>query len=1002
MAMSTTEIFLVLGIEPTKEERLIKNAYREKLAVTNPEDNPEGFKRLRIAYEEACVYAKTAKEDEDAEKKDKDTTPSGLWVEQAEVLYADMRSRQDEKLWERLFSDDILWSLEEEENCRQKFLIFLMSHFRFPTNIWKIFDKKLHLVEGAASLRENFPADFVRFVINCCKRGEDFDFSLFEAKPDAEYDLFINYYEDCWCALAEKRNEEAERILTEAAGLKIYHPAMEVCRGRLLYQQGEEVRAQEFMKKLYARHPKDGMVLFNTAELLWQCNNREGAAEIYKVLQEEKKKHYMANVRLAEWYYEKGMYQEAKKCAEGVLSLGADDTFMELLVKINKELEQELERKWKEEHSLEAGMELGWCYLQDGKNSRGIRLTKELAKVVPEEKLREYYGLVAKLSIEQGDFTEAIRVSEIWEELLRKQIPLDENVEEREKNEDRVRQAQMIRIQCYKVLGYRDKKFLKNAIDLIELAQEETSENTPDDIGFLLEKACIYVKMEEYERALEITERLIGEYQMYAAAATAMDAYSRQWQAGGVVQNARLCIEKFPTYVKAYEQLGKVYLDLKEKERLREVLELAEKNNVKSSVLEAYRYQIEHEVPSVEVLNQKLEEFDKQYGDRLEEGEVACYEQGLPLITEYLYWYPGNYMLRKRAVFHVDAEQPGKALADLEEALLDEPEDPYVYNLMSAVYRVMGDYEKALVCMKKCIAFGEEEFCNSRYYYLARIYMLLEDEEQALYWLEQYEQASAGKTNHLKCMYECLARLGRVEEAVEKAKLLYKDGNPVQNGFYYALSEIYRMAGKYEEGMRRNMEWSKKLLVSGMNPFLAAKNQNRQEAVTDYCSAMAWYALVCGKKQEALKFFVRQVRSGQKRYGNHSDEGLEDTVFAAILWGEKQIGEKYAMLLRKHMEQAKKRPVDEYLKRPKGRLVREFLANYYIWPEEKLEALLKRETECNVCDFCLMPLCKEMEAMRILFLLRQGKKEEAKNRLVHNLKIQPYDEYMQAIAAVLQ
>ena len=38
--MELVEIFQVLGIEQTKDERAIKNAYREKLAVTNPEDNP--------------------------------------------------------------------------------------------------------------------------------------------------------------------------------------------------------------------------------------------------------------------------------------------------------------------------------------------------------------------------------------------------------------------------------------------------------------------------------------------------------------------------------------------------------------------------------------------------------------------------------------------------------------------------------------------------------------------------------------------------------------------------------------------------------------------------------------------------------------------------------------------------------------------------------------------------------------------------------------------------
>lgn len=39
----------ILGIEPTKEEERIKDAYRAKLPSVNPEDDEEGFKELRRA-----------------------------------------------------------------------------------------------------------------------------------------------------------------------------------------------------------------------------------------------------------------------------------------------------------------------------------------------------------------------------------------------------------------------------------------------------------------------------------------------------------------------------------------------------------------------------------------------------------------------------------------------------------------------------------------------------------------------------------------------------------------------------------------------------------------------------------------------------------------------------------------------------------------------------------------------------------------------------------------
>ena len=51
--MSEKMMFAILGIDKTKDEETIRNAYRELLQNTHPEENPEGFKRLREAYEGA-------------------------------------------------------------------------------------------------------------------------------------------------------------------------------------------------------------------------------------------------------------------------------------------------------------------------------------------------------------------------------------------------------------------------------------------------------------------------------------------------------------------------------------------------------------------------------------------------------------------------------------------------------------------------------------------------------------------------------------------------------------------------------------------------------------------------------------------------------------------------------------------------------------------------------------------------------------------------------------
>jgi len=996
--MNRTEAFQRLGIEATKDERALKDAYRARLAVTNPEDNPEGFKLLRAAYEEACRYAK--EKDDNSEEKVRDTTPSGLWLEKVERVYGDIHSRQDVEAWKELFDEDIFLSLEEEENCRDKFFRFLMEHYKMPTQVWKLLDKKLSIVNGGKELREKLPAHFIRYIISKCERGEDVEFSQFEGPEDGEYDLFLQYYDRCWQALQEKKMDEAAQYLQNADGLGIRHPVMEICRAQMLLEQGHKEEAVALVEGLCGKYPEDELICYNTAEILWMSEDfRERAIPLFLRLKKENDSHYMANIRLTEWYYQQKQYREAKKCAEKILAVGGDDAFMELLGKVNARIESELEEKYRETKGWEPALELCWCYLQDGKVSRGIKLAMEIEKKLPPEKETEYNGLLAKLYVEEAEYEDSITMSRYWEEELEKRIANAEKEESRDR--DRLRQAHLIRMQCYHNLGYRDRENFALAIK----EGENLQNGGMKDIGILLEMSQIYMEMEEYDQSLDIVNRLVDEYQIFAAYASSLEVYRRQLNAAGVVQAANQCIRYFPNFAKAYEYLSKVYLDLDYHEDLEKVLEDAEKNGVKSVILDAYRFQMTHKPMNVGILNHNLKNFRKDFQQHVEEGEEGFYERGLPILTEYLYHYPDDFMLVERAIFYRSAHHYEEAREDFEKALCINPSNPYAFNGLSFVYKFLGDYEKALFFIKKAILYMDEGMSLVIYTDMGNLYSLLGDYERALAAYRQFE-VMAGKRKDRSLWFgdnlaECTMRMGRIEEAAAIYERYYPQNKWER---YKKLAGLYVGAGDEDKARQLIRQWGNELHISSAeNKLNAIRNtfstaaKHRQEKVSSqtYYHSKGWLELIFGDKGTALKAFDKMAANGMTE---HATEGqLCDAVFASILCGDDKRGKKYAKRLQDWLTKEKFSGKSKYYNREKGHLQIEFLAAYYTESNEKLQEILDRERKAEICHFCTNPICKEMEGGRILFLIREGKTQEAKERMNRNLEVQPWDEYMLAI-----
>ncbi|MBO4863276.1 MAG: tetratricopeptide repeat protein [Eubacterium sp.] len=208
--MTKEDIWRILGIEPTTDEGEIVNAYRTALVKTNPEDNPEGFKRLREAFDLAMAGLKEAAENPDGEGESGEPvekTEVDLHIDKADEIYKNIFTRIDEDKWKEWLKDPIVNELDTADKVREMFLAYCMGHFQFPHKIWKLFDSVFNYRAEKSVLVEMFPEDYLNFI-----------------NYQAENESFIDYYNTIERSEYQKKLDELGLEIHFEATPGIYEP----------------------------------------------------------------------------------------------------------------------------------------------------------------------------------------------------------------------------------------------------------------------------------------------------------------------------------------------------------------------------------------------------------------------------------------------------------------------------------------------------------------------------------------------------------------------------------------------------------------------------------------------------------------------------------------------------------------------------------------------------------------------------------------------------------
>ncbi len=171
----------VLGIARTTDERRIKKAYAARLKHVHPEDDAEGFQRLREAFEAAIALARWEALHRDAPADGAnppgpptpepppwlnapwaarvEPTPDALGLADAVTrLAGDPEARTSEDAWGELLASEALWNVDTRSAFEAQLIRRLVAEgLVLPPSAWALLERELHWNAEALALRATLP-----------------------------------------------------------------------------------------------------------------------------------------------------------------------------------------------------------------------------------------------------------------------------------------------------------------------------------------------------------------------------------------------------------------------------------------------------------------------------------------------------------------------------------------------------------------------------------------------------------------------------------------------------------------------------------------------------------------------------------------------------------------------------------------------------------------------------------------------------------------------------
>ncbi|HEX9061038.1 MAG TPA: hypothetical protein VF941_12735, partial [Clostridia bacterium] len=286
------DIWVILGIDSTNDITIIKKAYAKKLKIHHPEDDPEGYQRLREAYDLAVKYSKSTNKkepqriqiasnvdvpDEPHDNSDSsgintvhnennNTLPKANllidyinkpqtayernydFIKRAEAVYMDFFSRIEVENWQALLNCDAMWDISNRKQLNSMFLNFLKGHHHLPKNIWKFLDLNFGWSERRDTNTWN--DSFIQYILIQLDQKSGLRFPDFKETHDIDYEKYLDYRERAFIALNGNNLKDALLFIENAKEIYQNDPDLLRMEGICYIQTGKAEAAISALERL--------------------------------------------------------------------------------------------------------------------------------------------------------------------------------------------------------------------------------------------------------------------------------------------------------------------------------------------------------------------------------------------------------------------------------------------------------------------------------------------------------------------------------------------------------------------------------------------------------------------------------------------------------------------------------------------------------------------------------------------------------------------------------